>query len=118
MWTTILAAAPSSPTSVSQSSESVGAILIALITGGTAILVAVIQRKSKTGNDPSNPSHPPVQPFSVPEAEWVTTRDRATTVMAGHLELKERFDGHVKLADEAIDKLEHDIAWLKGRLGL
>lgn len=115
VWT-ILAEAANNPTpsQVPQvPSELIGILLTSLITALTAIVVAIVQRRK-----PATESGESMRPFVVPEGEWVTTRNLAVTVNSSHQELLRRFDGHVNLSDEAIDKFAQELAYIKGQLGI
>lgn len=112
-------------------SELIGSVIIALITGVVAVVVAIIQRGKAEKTSPS-----PAVSFAVPEVEWYATRNRSIATEADHKTLAKAFDGHVTDYDEHVDKsnealgklredtsdalskIREDLANIKGQLGI
>jgi hypothetical protein len=95
-------------------SELIGIVLTGLITGATAIIVAIVQR-NRGGRTTAESSS---SPFTLKEADWNETRNRSLTTESGHKSLCERFDGHIRDSDTALNDIREDIAYIKGQLGI
>lgn len=115
MWTILTEAATNAPEAPKIPSELIGVVLTALITGATAVIVAIVQRKKSPVPEATATGS---RPFAVPESEWIAVRDRSVETASGHKSLCERFEGHIRISDEVISEMQQDIANLKGRLGL
>lgn len=115
VWTILTEVATNTPEPPKIPSELIGVVLTALITGATAIIVAIVQRKKSPTSEATAIGG---RPFAVPESEWIQVRDRSVETASGHRSLCERFDGHVRYSDETISEMQQDIANLKGQLGL
>ena len=112
MWETILAAATNAADQPPEvPSEPIGVILVALITGATAIAVALIQRNRR-----DTTSATPV--FAVPEGEWVAVRDRTVRIESALEHLDRLVQGHIRECDKDLDKFREDLANVKGQLGI
>lgn len=116
MWTILTEAATNAPEPPQVPSELIGVVLTALITGATAVIVAIVQRKKSPV--PQEATATGSRPFAVSESEWIAVRDRSVENSATHKSLCERFDGHVRISDEALSEIREDIARLKGQLGI
>jgi hypothetical protein len=115
VWATILAAASNTSDQAPEvPAELIGGILIALITGATAVAVALIQRNKK---DNAAAAAAP-QPFVISEQEWIAVRDRSIRT-ENTLEMLDRLmNGHILQTDAERDKLREDVANIKGQLGI
>lgn len=115
MWTTLAEAATNSPPKVP--SELIGVIVTALITGATAIVVAIVQRK-RSGSSESAAPATGGRVFVISETEWCAVRDRSLSTESALAILQRYFDGHVRTTDAAVDKVREDLANIKGQLGI
>lgn len=127
MWE-ILAAATPPETPPEVPYESIGLVLVAIITGISGLAVAVVQRNSKKATPPVTLA-PEVTPvpvstsgtgshFLVSENDWVDTRNRAICVESDHKTLSTDYHAHVESSQEAIAKVREELARIKGTLGL
>jgi hypothetical protein len=121
VWTDILAAAApaATPTEPGLPYQQIGLVLVALVTGVTGIVVAIIQRGSKP---PASATPPPAPPpttgsFSISEMEWITVRDRSIRVEAALEALRHEYNTHEQLSQSHMSRMNGKIQHIEGRLG-
>jgi hypothetical protein len=121
-----LAAAPApatSPTEPGLPYEQIGLILVAIVTGVTGIIVAIIQKGGKTATTQTSPP-PSVTPhttagsFVLSETEWITIRDRAIRVEAAIEALRHEYNTHDQLSSRHMTRMNTKIEAIEQRLGL
>lgn len=112
MWMHILAeAATNTPDQPPQIPDSlIGILLTGLITGATAIAVAIIQRGKR--------DRQVAVPFTVPESEWVTVRDTSIRIEEYLEQLDRLIQRHIEQCDRKDENMLDDIGRIKGHLGL
>ena len=112
MWMQVLAEAanntPAQPPEISGSF--IGILLTGLITGATAIAVALIQRGKR--------DRAVVVPFTVPESEWIASRDRSIRIEEYLEQLDRLIQRHIEQCDRDSNDLRDSIGRIKGHLGI
>ena len=111
----VAAAAPAAP-DPGLPYQAIGVVLAALIAGVTGIVVALLQR-----NKPATPAPPPdptpAPTFVVPEAEWITVRDRSLRTETLLQDLKEDYLRHEGSSNRNMLRLIEELRNVKGRQG-
>lgn len=112
MWVHILAeAASNTPDQPPQIPDSfIGILLTGLITGATAVAVALIQRGKK--------DRQVIVPFTVPESEWIASRDRSIRIEEYLEQLDRMLQRHMEQCDRKDDNMRDEIGRIKGHLGI
>lgn len=126
MWLDLLAAAsesdPVTPPSVPF--ETIGIVLVAMVTGLTGIIVALIQRGKPKADVPAptppgpgpNPTTHPV--FIVSKEDWDKFRDM---VVSDHATLERHvqdYEYHERWTTGEVRELDNEISRIKGHLGI
>ena len=124
MWLELIAAAeekvPTPPPDIPF--EQIGIVLVALVTGITAIIVAVIQRGAKKAE--ATPTATPATPvaaspvFVVSKEEWEKVRDSSIRVETQLADLKSSFDYHERMMLGEVRELDKQISRVHGHLGM
>lgn len=125
MWLTGLALilAEEAPTPVVPPAvpyETIGIILVAMVTGLTGVIVALIQRGKPKTEAESSPVPVTVlgQAFIISKEDWEKVRDTVIRLETLFNEFREAYDYHEKWTSGEVRKLDSDLAHVKGQLGI
>jgi hypothetical protein len=125
VWQEILSAAtdvePATPPEVPF--ETIGIVLVAMVTGLTGIIVALIQRgKSRPADVPAPAQNPPnanTHPvFIVAKEDWDKVRDAVIRLDSEMARLRTDYDFHERWTAGEVRDLDNEISRVKGHLGL
>lgn len=125
MWLDIIAAVddqvPTPPPDIPF--EQIGIVLVAVVTGLTAIIVAMIQRGGKKTQVPTPapaatlvPGATPV--FVIPKDEWEKVRDGYVRLDTEFTRLRYEHDLHEKWTTGEVREMDKEVSRMKGHLGL
>lgn len=94
-------------------------LLVALVTGITAIIVALIQRgKNKTATSTTVSSSPAVPVFIISKEDWTEVRDTVIRLASAFETFKTSYDYHEKWTTGEVRELDNELSRIKGHLGI
>lgn len=99
--------------------ETAGIVLVALVTGITAIIVALIQRgKKDTRSAPAASGTPAVPVFVISKEDWTEVRDAVVKLVAAFEGHKRDYDLHERWTTGEVRELDNELSRIKGHLGI
>lgn len=123
MWLADLVAAaeevPAPPPAIPY--ETVGIVLVALVTGITGIIVALIQRGKKDAARVASatPAVTPAVPvFVISKEDWTEVRDAVIRLTATFETFKGYYDQHERRTLGEVHDLDNEVSRIKGHLGI
>lgn len=120
MWLDLLTAADNGPVQTPLPIvpyETIGIVLVALVTGITGVMVALIQRgRNRMANTPTPVTTTPV--FLVTKEDWDKVRDSVTRLEAQFEQFRNDYDYHERWTTGEVREIDNQISRIKGQLGL
>ena len=125
MWLDIIAAVeekvPTPPPDIPF--EQIGIVLVAVVTGLTAIIVAIIQRGGKKNETPAPAPVAPLAPgagpvFVIPKDEWEKVRDGFVRLDTEFSRLRSEYDIHERWTVGEVREMDNEVSRMKGHLGM